>query len=261
MPAWRDWPRVFDRVALRNMASVNTDILLRSLMLQAIFVSFLFLGAGFGDVTLAANQVLMQFLNITALCARRVRLCRRSHRRAGSRRAPHRGAAARRGAGQPLGAGCLCWRSAVAYAVLGRRGDRPDDHRAPRCAPRRGSSCPDAVAAPLLGLRAFMLDGVFIGATAHAGHAQHDGVEPCDLRAWRWLALVPVLGQSRAVGWRCCLSFVARGVTLGLRYPALERGMGSGVVRKGGEWAGADSRATVGAPRGARPRVGAPTVR
>ena len=66
VPAWRDWPRVFDPARLRVMASVNTDILLRSLMLQAIFVSFLFLGSGFGDVTLAANQVLMQFLSITA---------------------------------------------------------------------------------------------------------------------------------------------------------------------------------------------------
>lgn len=45
---------------------VNTDILLRSLMLQAIFVSFLFLAADFGDVPLAANQVLLQFLQITA---------------------------------------------------------------------------------------------------------------------------------------------------------------------------------------------------
>ncbi len=33
---------------------------------MAIFVSFLFLGADFGDVTLAANQILLQFLEITA---------------------------------------------------------------------------------------------------------------------------------------------------------------------------------------------------
>ena len=66
VPAWRDWPRVFDPVRLRVMASVNTDILLRSLMLQVVFISFLFLGADFGDVTLAANQVLLQFLHITA---------------------------------------------------------------------------------------------------------------------------------------------------------------------------------------------------
>ena len=63
---WKDWPRVFDAPRLRRMASVNGDILIRSFLIQAIFVSFLFLGAGMGDVPLAANQVLLQFLQITA---------------------------------------------------------------------------------------------------------------------------------------------------------------------------------------------------
>ena len=48
------------------MTQVNTDILIRSALLEAMIVSFMFLGAGFGDVTLAANQVLLQFLHITA---------------------------------------------------------------------------------------------------------------------------------------------------------------------------------------------------
>jgi len=65
-PAWRDWVQVFDGPRWINMARVNSDILIRSLLLQAIFVSFLFLGSGLGDVTLAANQVLLQFLMITA---------------------------------------------------------------------------------------------------------------------------------------------------------------------------------------------------
>ncbi|MCP4826016.1 MAG: MATE family efflux transporter, partial [Shimia sp.] len=53
-PAWRDWTRVFDRAALVEMAAVNRDILLRSLMLQAIFLTFMFYGAGFGDDVLGA---------------------------------------------------------------------------------------------------------------------------------------------------------------------------------------------------------------
>ena len=48
------------------MAVVNGDIMIRSILLQISFTSFLFLGAGLGDVTLAANQVLMQFLSIAA---------------------------------------------------------------------------------------------------------------------------------------------------------------------------------------------------
>ncbi len=65
----RDWRRValvFNRLRLLQMSSVNGDILIRSVLLQAAFVSFLFFGAGLGDVTLAANQVLLQFLSITA---------------------------------------------------------------------------------------------------------------------------------------------------------------------------------------------------
>jgi MATE family multidrug resistance protein len=64
--AWRDWSRVFDMGRLREMGRVNTDIMIRSVVLQASFTTFVFLGAGQGDVTLAANQVLMQFLEITA---------------------------------------------------------------------------------------------------------------------------------------------------------------------------------------------------
>ena len=63
---WRDWARVLDPARLRRMAQVNGDILVRSVVLQASFTAFMFLGAGLGDVTLAANQVLLQFLIITA---------------------------------------------------------------------------------------------------------------------------------------------------------------------------------------------------
>ena len=45
--AWRDKARVFDMPRLKRMAVVNTDILIRSVLLQAIFVSFPVLGRGF----------------------------------------------------------------------------------------------------------------------------------------------------------------------------------------------------------------------
>ena len=46
-------------------AAIQTfhDTMAESLL---IFISFLFLGADFGDVPLAANQILLQFLHITA---------------------------------------------------------------------------------------------------------------------------------------------------------------------------------------------------
>ena len=58
--------RLRDAAALRRMAAVNGDIMVRSVVLQLCFTSFLFLGAGQGDVTLAANQVLLQFLTVAS---------------------------------------------------------------------------------------------------------------------------------------------------------------------------------------------------
>jgi multidrug resistance protein, MATE family len=58
------WARIGDRQALVRMIAVNRDIMIRSVVLQACFTTFVFLGARFGDVTLAANQVLLQFLGI-----------------------------------------------------------------------------------------------------------------------------------------------------------------------------------------------------
>ena len=58
--------RLADAQALRLMLDVNRDIMIRSVVLQLCFTSFMFLGASHGDVTLAANQVLLQFLEITA---------------------------------------------------------------------------------------------------------------------------------------------------------------------------------------------------
>ena len=63
---WRRWARIFDRARLRNMAVVNSDILIRSVLLMGSFMTFLFLGAGLGDITLAANQIMLQFVEITA---------------------------------------------------------------------------------------------------------------------------------------------------------------------------------------------------
>ena len=58
--------RLWDRAALARMFTASRDIMGRTILLQLSFTSFVFLGARFGDVTLAANQVLMQFLEITA---------------------------------------------------------------------------------------------------------------------------------------------------------------------------------------------------
>ncbi|MCF8511929.1 MAG: MATE family efflux transporter [Rhodobacteraceae bacterium] len=58
--------RLADRAAVSQMFTASRDIMGRTILLQLSFTTFVFMGARFGDVTLAANQVLMQFLEITA---------------------------------------------------------------------------------------------------------------------------------------------------------------------------------------------------
>jgi len=55
------WGWTFDGARLKRMVKVNTDILIRSLCLQAAFVIVTAVGARMGDVTLAANAVLLHF--------------------------------------------------------------------------------------------------------------------------------------------------------------------------------------------------------
>lgn len=62
-PSWR---QVADRVALVRMFSVNRDIFIRSLCLLAAFGYFTVQSTKLGDLVLAANTVLMTFLNIAS---------------------------------------------------------------------------------------------------------------------------------------------------------------------------------------------------
>ena len=83
---------------------------------------------------------------------------------------------------------------------------------------------PYMVAAPLLGVGPWMLDGIFIGATR-----TRDMRDMMLLSAAIYAAAAALLlpGFGNHGLWTALLvSFVARGATLGFRYPALERSVG-----------------------------------
>lgn len=64
-PAMRPgWQRIRDRAALGRFANLNADIMVRSFVLLFAFAYFTAQGAGFGETTLAANAVLMNFFFI-----------------------------------------------------------------------------------------------------------------------------------------------------------------------------------------------------
>ncbi len=219
VPAWRDWVRVFDRPALKRMAQVNSDILLRSLMLQGIFVSFLFLGAGFGDVTLAANQVLLQFLQITAYALDGFAFA--AEALVGQAVGRSQVARLRRAALLSSGWGLI---SVIGLALaFGLLGPAIIDLMAKNQPVQETARLylPWMVVAPVFGLASYMLDGIFIGATR-----TRDMRNMMALSLAAYVAavalLLPALGNHGL--WAALLvSFTARAVTLGLRYPALER--------------------------------------
>jgi len=221
VPAWRDWPRVFDGERLRNMAAVNSDILLRSLMLQVIFVSFLFLGSGFGDVTLAANQVLLQFLSITAHALDGFAFS--AEALVGQAYGARNRAVLRRSAIMASQWGLVvCVALAIGFAVFG--GMIIDVMaKAPAVQETARTYLGYMVAAPVLGLAAYMLDGVFIGATRSRDMRNMMAVSLA-IYGIAVIVLLPVLG-NHGLWLALLISFVARGVTLGLRYPVLEQGM------------------------------------
>ncbi len=156
------WARVFHASALRAMFRASRDIMGRSVLLQLSFTSFVFLGARFGDVTLAANHVLMQFLELTAyaldgfafaaeaLVGQAIGAQAWTQARRAKRIALHCGFA---------GAAVL----AVLFAMFGGQiialMTTAADVRA-----EAWLYLPWLVAAPLVGVASWILDGVFIGA-------------------------------------------------------------------------------------------------
>lgn len=219
VPAWRDWTRVFDTVRLRYMAVVNSDILLRSLLLQAIFVSFLFVGSGFGDVTLAANQVLIQFMMITAYALDGFAFA--AEALVGQALGARARATLRRGALLTSAWGLFCvGLMSLSFAVFG--GEIIDlMSTAPEVREEARIYLIYMILTPIVGVAAWMLDGIFIGATRTRDMRNMMAVSFVIYVATAAL-LIPVFGNHGL--WVALLvSFVARGITLGVRYPALER--------------------------------------
>ncbi len=217
--AWRAWRNVLDGARWRRMMGVNTDILIRSLLLQAIFVSFMFLGAGQGDVTLAANQVLIQFLMIASYALDGFAFSAEAlvGKAAGARNIVRlrRAAVLVWGWGM-ASAGIL----AVTFALFGgliveTMTTAPEVREIARL------YLPYLVVLPLIGCSAFILDGIFVGATRSRDMRNMMAVSFC-VYVVCVLTLEPAFG-NHGLWISMLVSFVVRAATLAARYPALER--------------------------------------
>jgi MATE family multidrug resistance protein len=220
--AWRTAARVFDRARLSRMVAVNTDIMVRSVLLQGCFVAFLFLSAGQGDVTLAANQVLLQFLEITAYALdgfafaaeAMVGTAVGAGHRAGVRRAAV--------VASQWGVAGACALAVLFWAA----GPRVIDLMATAAEVRAQARAflPWVVAGPVVGIASWMFDGIYIGATWTRA-MRNAMVQSVAVFAVAVVLLPPLLGAHGL--WAALMVLNAlRGITLGWRYPRLEASVG-----------------------------------
>ena len=215
---------ILQRDKLRRLTNVSSDILLRSLLLQLIFLAFLFIGASMGDVTLAANQVLMQFVTIAAYIMDGFAFSAEALvGQAVGARAVGR---LRRAAilSSIWGAGLVVLLSAVYLALGPWFIDLLTTSEEVRAEARQYLFW--LILSPVVGIAPFMLDGIFIGATRTRDMRNMMAVSFAIYVA-ALLVFVPVFG-NHGLWVALLISFIARGVTLWLKYPALERGVTEG---------------------------------
>jgi MATE family multidrug resistance protein len=207
---------LLDRAKLLRMLSVNRDIMIRTASLIAVFLFFTAQGARAGDVTLAANAVLNNFLLISAffldgLANAAEQLCGRAY---GARdRAAFSGAVRR----------VMFWGAAFALAVSGifaLFGPRLIDIMTASEEVRRGARDYLAFVAvsPVLAVFAFGYDGIYIGAT-WARDMRNLMLASLLIFLAAWLSLRS-FGNAGLWG-ALLIHYAARGGLQALRYPAL----------------------------------------
>jgi MATE family multidrug resistance protein len=215
---WRDWPRIFDAARLRRMVQVNADIMIRSVLLTGSFTTFLFVGSDLGDVNLAANQVLLQFLEITAFALDGFAFSAEAlvggavgaRNRYQVRRASVM--ASQWGVGGAFALGATFYLAGPALIDL--MSTSPEVRLAAR------EYLIWAALAPVIGVASWMFDGIYIGAT-WTRDMRNAMIQSVAIYVVALFILVPMLGNHGL--WAALMVLnIARGVTLGWRYPRLE---------------------------------------
>jgi len=189
--ALRRTPGVFDKDALRATFSANRDVMLRTLALLFSFAWFVDAGARLGPATLGGNQVLLQLVSVSAFVLDAFAFVSEKEvgEAIGGRDRARLGRAIRVTSGLAVVGGLAF---AVIFALGGGLVIRSwvADPGVAEVALRFLPAC---ALVPLIGVAAWQLDGIFLGATAG--------------RALRWAALAAALAYVstdlvlRHAGW------------------------------------------------------------
>ncbi len=217
------WQRLLVAQKLRRTFAVNGDIMVRSLALIFVFVWFMAQGARQGDVVLAANAVLMHFIGVGAYFLDGLAFAAEAlvGRAVGAAHRAGLAAAARITTLWALGVAALV---SLVLALFGTVFiDLLTVDATARATAR--TYLPWAAAAPLLGVWAFQLDGIFIGATRTAAMRNAMVVSTGIFLAGWWL-LLP--WGNHGLWAALYVHYLARIGTLAYCYPALVRSVAVG---------------------------------
>ncbi|MBU0725770.1 MAG: MATE family efflux transporter [Alphaproteobacteria bacterium] len=216
--------RILDAARLRRMIVVNRDIFIRTLCLLGVFGYFTAKGASMGDITLAANAIMLQFQSLMAYAldgfahAAQVLVGRAVGQRD------------RKVLRAAVGVSFL-WALIFALVftvawwlggpLLIRLLTGIEDVRLAAYA-----LLPWAIAAPLISVWGYTYDGIFLGATRTV-EARNAMILCLAFSVALGEVLIPIWGNTGL--WSAFMAFmVARGISLALYYPRLARALERG---------------------------------
>ena len=215
--------KILEAEKIRRTVALNVDIFIRTICLVSAFAYFTAQGAAFGNVVLAANAVL---LNFQTFMAHALDGFAHAAEALGGRAIGARDRQAFRDAVRAA----MLWGLIVAIAftlvyllagvaIVELLTGIQDVRAAAR------EYIVWSVVMPLVAVFPFVLDGVFLGATR--GRTMRNAmIVSLVIYVVACLTFVPMWGNHGL--WGALLIFMgARGITLGVRYPALERTVGS----------------------------------
>lgn len=227
--AWRpDWARILRGSELVRVMALNRDIFIRTVILTLSLAWITRLGAREGELVLAVNVVLWQFLAVSAYgldgFAMAAETLVGQAKGAGDRAAFRRGAllSSLWAGGMALGLSLLFFVFRAPLVAL--LTDLPDVRAA------AAVYAPWATFAPVAGFAAYQLDGIFVGATASAAMRNAmiaSGIVFLPLSLW----LAETFG-NHGIWASVHALFALRAATMLLAYPAVERGVAGAAVRR-----------------------------
>ena len=219
MGAHLSWPRILDRERLWRTLAMNGDVMIRTLCLVFAFSWFTARGARAGDVTIAANAVLLNLFEVSAYLIDGFAYASEAlvGQSVGARDRGRFRAAVKLTSLWAMAVGVLC--SLIVWFAGPAIIDAMSASAEVRAMAR--VYLPWAAVAPLLGVICFQFDGIFTGAMATRDMRNMMIVSLAVFMAAWWL-LEARFGNHGL--WAALnIFFIARAITFATRMPSIER--------------------------------------